>query len=80
MIKKNKNETHSNLTNLTNHYDYSSQIKAKNNSNKKIELKKILPVTISNNLANTFVSKNNLVVLNNDVIISGNEINPEKFI
>ena len=76
--KNNKNETHSNLTNLINHNDYSSQIQAKNNSNKKIELKKILPVTISNNIANTVVSKNKLVVLNNDVIVSGNEINTEK--
>ena len=75
--KNNKNETHSNLTNLTNQNGYSS-LNQKNQSNKKIEIKKILPVTISNNMANTVVSKNKLVVLNNDVIVSGNEINPEK--
>ena len=75
--KNNKNEIHSNLTNLTNQNGYSS-LNQKNQSNKKIEIKKILPVTISNNMANTVVSKNKLVVLNNDVIVSGNEINPEK--
>ena len=75
--KNNKNETHSNLTNLTNQNLYSSQINTKNQSNKKIEIKKIMPVPVSN-IANTVVSKNKIVVLNNDVIVSGNEINPEK--
>ena len=36
-----------------------------------------MPVPVSN-IANTVVSKNKIVVLNNDVIVSGNEINPEK--
>ena len=76
--KNNKNETHSNLTNLTNQNQYSSQINPKNHSNKKIEINKILPVPITNNISNTFVSKNKIVVLNNDVIVSGNEVNPEK--
>jgi len=76
--KNNKNETHSNLTNLTNQNQYSSQINQKNHSNNKIEINKILPVPISNNISNTFVSKNKIVVLNNDVIVSGNEVNPEK--
>ena len=75
--KNNKNETHSNLTNLTNQNQYSS-INQKNHSNNKIEINKILPVPISNNISNTFVSKNKIVVLNNDVIVSGNEVNPEK--
>ena len=76
--KNNKNETHSNLTNLTNQNQYTSQINPKNHSNKKIEINKILPVPITNNISNTFVSKNKIVVLNNDVIVSGNEVNPEK--
>ena len=76
--KNNKNETHSNLTNLTNQNQYSSQINPKNHSNKKIEINKILPVPITNNISNTYVSKNKIVVLNNDVIVSGNEVNPEK--
>ena len=78
--KNNKNETHSNLTNLTNQNQnhYSSQINTKNHSNKKIEINKILPVPITNNISNTFVSQNKIVVLNNDVIVSGNEVNPEK--
>ena len=76
--KNNKNETHSNLTNLTNQNHCSSQLNTKNNSSKKVEMKKIIPVTVSNSVANTVVSKNKLVVLNNDVIVSGNEINPEK--
>ena len=75
--KNNKNETHSNLTNLTNQNLYSSQINNKNQSSKKVEMKKIIPVPVSN-IANTVVSKNKIVVLNNDVIVSGNEINPEK--
>ena len=75
--KNNKNETHSNLTNLTNQNLYSSQINNKNQSSKKVEIKKIIPVPVSN-IANTVVSKNKIVVLNNDVIVSGNEINPEK--
>ena len=33
---------------------------------------------ITNNISNTFVSQNKIVVLNNDVIVSGNEVNPEK--
>ncbi len=75
--KNNKNETHSNLTNSTNQNLYSSQINNKNQSSKKVEMKKIIPVPVSN-IANTVVSKNKIVVLNNDVIVSGNEINPEK--
>ena len=75
--KNNKNETHSNLTNLTNHNHYSSQINSKNNLSKKADLKKILPIPISNP-PQTMITKNKLVVLNNDVILSGNEINPEK--
>ena len=75
--KNNKNENHSNLTNLTNQNQYTPQLNTKNNSSKKVEIKKILAVPISNT-ANTVISKNKLVVLNNDVIVSGNEVNPEK--
>ena len=75
--KNNKNENHSNLTNQTNQNQYTSQLNTKNNSSKKVEIKKILAVPISNT-ANTVISKNKLVVLNNDVIVSGNEVNPEK--
>ena len=39
-----------------------------------------MPVSVSNSVANTIVSKNKLVELINDVIVSGNEINPKKFI
>ena len=75
--KNNKNENHSNLKNQTNQNQYTSQLNTKNNSSKKVEIKKILAVPISNT-ANTVISKNKLVVLNNDVIVSGNEVNPEK--
>ena len=66
----NKNDNHSNITNLTkdNHFGYSSQI----NNNKKEKNKNSESI-----VSNTFISKN-VVALNNDVLISGNEVNPEK--
>ena len=66
----NKNDNNSNITNLTkdNHFGYSSQI----NNNKKEKNKNSESI-----VSNTFISKN-VVALNNDVLISGNEVNPEK--
>ena len=66
----NKIDNHSNITNLTkdNHFGYSSQI----NNNKKEKNKNSESI-----VSNTFISKN-VVALNNDVLISGNEVNPEK--
>ena len=72
----NKNDNHSNLTNLSKENHYASQINAngKNYNNKKVDIKKIIQEPVSH----TVITKNNLVALNNDVIVSGNEINPEK--
>ena len=72
----NKNDNHSNLTNLSKENHYASQINAngKNHNNKKVDIKKIIQEPVSH----TVITKNNLVALNNDVIVSGNEINPEK--
>ena len=72
----NKNDNHSNLTNLSKENYYASQINAngKNQNNKKVDIKKIIQEPVSR----TVITKNNLVALNNDVIVSGNEINPEK--
>ena len=69
--KNNKNDNHSNLTNLSN--KYASHINPNNQTNK-IEIKKVEATVISR----TVVTKNKIVVLNNDVIVSGNEVNPEK--
>ena len=72
----NKNDNHSNLTNLSKENHYASQINAngKNHNNKKVDIKKIIQEPVSH----TVITKNNLVALNNDVIVSGNEVNPEK--
>ena len=74
--KNNKNENQSNLTNLSKENHYASQINpnGKNQSNKKVNIKKIIPESVSR----TVITNNNLIALNNDVIVSGNEINPEK--
>ena len=69
--KNNKNDNHSNLTNLSN--KYASHINPNNQTNK-VEIKKIESTVVSR----TVVTKNKIVVLNNDVIVSGNEVNPEK--
>ena len=69
--KNNKNDSHSNLTNLSN--KYASHINPNNQTNK-VEIKKIESTVVSR----TVVTKNKIVVLNNDVIVSGNEVNPEK--
>jgi len=69
--KNNKNDNHSNLTNLSN--KYASHINPINQTNK-VEIKKIESTVVSR----TVVTKNKIVVLNNDVIVSGNEVNPEK--
>ena len=69
--KNNKNDNHSNLTNLSN--KYASHINQNNQINK-VEIKKIESTVVSR----TVVTKNKIVVLNNDVIVSGNEVNPEK--
>ena len=69
--KNNKNNSHSNLTNLSN--KYASHINNNNQTNK-VEIKKIESTVVSR----TVVTKNKIVVLNNDVIVSGNEVNPEK--
>ena len=69
--KNNKNDNHINLTNLSN--KYISQINHNNQTNN-LEIKKIESTTVSH----TVVTKNKIVVLNNDVIVSGNEVNPEK--
>ena len=68
--KNNKNDNHSNLTNLSN--KYASHINP-NNQRNKVEIKKIESTVVSR----TVVTKNKIVVLNNDVIVSGNEVNPE---
>ena len=69
--KNNKNDNHINLTNLSN--KYISHINHNNQTNN-LEIKKIESTTVSH----TVVTKNKIVVLNNDVIVSGNEVNPEK--
>jgi len=69
--KNNKNDNHSNLTNLSN--KYASHINNNNQTNK-VEIKQIESTVVSR----TVVTKNKIVVLNNDVIVSGNEVNPEK--
>ena len=86
--KKNINDIHSNmtgginnqtnLTNLTkeNQNHYSSQINNKVSSHNKVDIKKILNIPAS--VSNTFISTNKIVAVNNDVIVSGNEVNPEK--
>ena len=70
--KNNKNDNHSNLTNLSN--KYASHINNNNNQINKVEIKQIESTVVSR----TVVTKNKIVVLNNDVIVSGNEVNPEK--
>jgi len=69
--KNNKNDNHINLTNLSN--KYISHINHNNQTNN-LEIKKIESTLVSH----TVVTKNKIVVLNNDVIVSGNEVNPEK--
>ena len=74
--KNNKNENQSTLTSFSKDNHYASQINpnGKNQSNKKVNIKKIIPESVSR----TVITNNNLIALNNDVIVSGNEINPEK--
>ena len=82
--KKNVNDIHSNVTgsknnqmNITNfprEIHYASQINNKITSHSKVDIKKLLNTPVSH----TVVPKNKIISLNNDVIVSGNEVNPDK--